>query len=84
MQRAPHPNAARVFVNWIASREGVQFLTQATRWVPTRNNVDESIVPPEEIPHPGVRYFDSYDWDFAVTTESKVRARMKEILKLGF
>jgi iron(III) transport system substrate-binding protein len=26
MKEAPHPNAARLFINWVFSREGQQFL----------------------------------------------------------
>jgi hypothetical protein len=50
--------------------------------VSTRNDIDEkSFLPAEVIPKPGVDYFDSYDWEFTVTTKEKVRLRIKELLQ---
>jgi len=77
---APHPNAAKVFVNWIASKEGSEVFNRAVGTVPTRNDIDESHLPPEIIPKPGIQYFDTYDWEFTVTQKEKVRQRMKELL----
>ena len=79
--RAPHPNAAKIFVNWIASREGNEMFGQAFGMVPARNDVDESSFPPQFIPQPGVDYFDSFDWDFTVTTKEQIRLRMKDLLQ---
>jgi iron(III) transport system substrate-binding protein len=79
--RTPHPNAAKVFVNWIASKEGGDVFNRAMGTVPTRNDVDESFLPPEIIPKEGVKYFDTYDWEFTTTKKEKVRVRMKELLQ---
>lgn len=78
---APHPNAARVFVNWIASKEGSEVYARAMGVVPTRNDIDESFLPPQIIPREGVQYFDTFDWDFTVTKKEKARQRMKELLQ---
>jgi iron(III) transport system substrate-binding protein len=79
--RAPHPNATRLFVNWLASREGLEIFARAVQWSPTRNDIDEkSFVPTENIPVPGVDYFDAYDWDFSVNTKTKVRLWLKDQL----
>ena len=80
MDSAPHPNAAKIFVNWMASKEGSEVFNRAVGTVPTRNDIDESHLPPEIIPKPGVQYFDTYDWEFTVTQKEKVRQRMKELL----
>jgi iron(III) transport system substrate-binding protein len=80
MDNAPHPNATKVFVNWIASKEGSEVFTRAVGVVPARNDIDVSHLPPEIIPKDGVQYFDTYDWDFTVTQKEKIRARIKEIL----
>lgn len=82
LDHAPHPNAAKLFVNWIASKEGSEILARALNVVPARNDIDEvSFLPGELIPRPGVTYFDTYDWQFTVTTKEKVRLRMKELLQ---
>jgi iron(III) transport system substrate-binding protein len=80
--RAPHPNAAKLFVNWLASKEGLEIYARASVRVTTRNDIDEaSFLPPETIPQAGVEYFDSYDWEFSVDTKAKVRKIMEKMLR---
>ena len=76
-----HPAAAKLFVNWLASKEGLEIWSRATLTAPTRNDIDEaSFLPPEIIPRPGVQYFDGYDWTFTMTTKEEVRLRLKEMM----
>ena len=78
---APHPNAAKLFVNWLASKEGLETYARARGEVPTRNDIDAaSFIPPEAIPRAGVKYLDTYEWDFVVKFRSKMRRRMKKML----
>jgi iron(III) transport system substrate-binding protein len=81
MNRAPHPNAARVFLNWLASKEGAEIFSRAQLHATTRNDVHESFLPAEVIPRAGVKYFDTYDWEFTNTTKEKVRALLRKLLK---
>lgn len=81
LDHAPHPNAARLFINWIASKEGLQIYSRAKLNSTTRNDLDESYVRPEELLRPGLNYFDSYDWEFTVTTREKVLKHMRELLR---
>lgn len=81
MNEAPHPNAARLFVNWIASKEGLQIYGQARLDPTTRNDVDESYAPPEGRPRPGVDYFDSAGWAYTVTEKERAIRRLKEVLR---
>jgi len=81
MNRAPHPNAARVFVNWIASKEGIETYSRAYGTPTLRTDVDESFLSPAIIPRKGQKYFDASSWDFATSTEDKVRLRMTELIK---
>jgi len=78
---APHPNAARVFANWLASKEGLQVWGHTMESATARNDVNESYVNQEEVPRPGVNYFDGYDWDFTVSIKKDVRVRMRELLE---
>ena len=79
MNRAPHPNAARLFVNWIASREGLELYSRTQNAVTTRLDLDQSFLSPAEIPKPGLNYFESDSWEFKLQ-EDKIRLRMKELL----
>ncbi len=81
VDKAPHPNAAKVFVNWIASKEGNELWNRTMGTVPTRNDIKEDFVPPEIIPKEGKEYFDTFDWEFTVTKKEQVRALMKDLLR---
>lgn len=80
VHNAPHPNAARVFLNWIAAREGLEILGRARGRPTTRNDIDESYAPPWEIPRPHVDYFDTVDWDFNVKEFPKVDEFIRRLL----
>jgi ABC-type Fe3+ transport system substrate-binding protein len=78
---APHPNAAKLFVNWIASKEGLEIYARNRGCSPTRNDIDEtSFLDPEMIAKSDVEYFDSYNWEFVLNTKEKIRLRVKEML----
>jgi iron(III) transport system substrate-binding protein len=80
--RAPHPNAARLFANWMASKEGLEVYARARGEVPTRSDIDAaSFLPAEIIPQPGGNYIDMHAWETGVTARQKVQAVMKELLK---
>jgi iron(III) transport system substrate-binding protein len=81
VNKAPHPNAAKVFVNWIASKEGQETYARALGVTPTRSDIDAaSFLPPQMIPKPGVKYFDTHEWEFTKTTTEKVRLWLKGAL----
>lgn len=80
MNKAPHPNAARVFVNWIVSKEGLEIYARAEGRAALRTDTDELFISAEEMPREGIKYFDTYDWQFTVTDKEKIRLRLKELL----
>jgi len=81
LNKAPHPNAARVFLNWIASKEGIGVLSRGYLYPTTRNDVDESFIPAEQIPRSGVEYFDGQGWEWAVTKKKQALLRIRELLR---
>ena len=81
ISKAAHPNAARLFVNWIASKEGLEVLGRARQKPTTRSDINESYASPWEVPKPGVGYFDTYDWEFTITMRDKLSGLLKELLK---
>jgi iron(III) transport system substrate-binding protein len=78
--KGPHPNATRVFVNWLTSKEGMEFLGRARNKPTTRNDIDESFAIPWEVPRPGMKYFDTYEWDYITRVRAQVSQRIKELL----
>lgn len=56
--RAPHPNAAIVFINWLLSKEGVTIFSRARGGEPSlRTDVSSDFLDPIKILQPGVEYF---------------------------
>lgn len=81
MNKAPHPNAAQVLVNWIASKEGLEVYARTQLAVPLRNDVDVSYLPEWRIPRSGVDYWDSSDWDYNLNRKRAQIDRMKQLIK---
>ena len=78
---APHPNAARLFANWLLSREGLDFYARIRGEATLRNDIDPSSVTlPELIPRPGVKYLDAGGWEFG-EKRLAVTERIKEIIR---
>ncbi len=50
---APHPNAQKLFVNWLLSKEGVSILSQAAQFAPARVDVPGEGVLPIMFPRKG-------------------------------
>jgi iron(III) transport system substrate-binding protein len=81
INKAPHPNAAKVFVNWMASKEGLEIYARTRALSPTRSDIDEkSFLPPQMITQPGVKYFDTHGWELTQTTTEKLRLWLKDLL----
>lgn len=57
MSKAPHPNATRLFANWILSREGQIAWQKATEVNSLRVDIPKTDLPPDDVPQKGVNYF---------------------------
>ncbi|MEK7215897.1 MAG: ABC transporter substrate-binding protein [Chloroflexota bacterium] len=55
MNRAPHPNAAKLFINWLLTKEGQTIWCNFNSWNSRRLDVPPSSE--EIVPRPGVKYF---------------------------
>lgn len=69
---APHPNAAKVYVNWIASKEGVTAYGTIDGSAPIRTDVQPTWMDPDLVPKPGGDYFDVYEYTYVTETRQKV------------
>ena len=84
MKNAPHPNAAKVFVNWLLSREGQTELQRVLAKVQPaesrRNDILKDNVPPDVRRRPGEKYMDldsRPEW----SDMEPVRKLLNELLK---
>jgi iron(III) transport system substrate-binding protein len=79
--KAPDPNAARVFVNWISTKEVLELYSREDGAVTMRNDVDESFVDPKTIPKPGVAYADDTNPEWVTKGRTAAIEKVREILK---
>lgn len=79
--KAPHPNAALVFMNWYGSKPGQEINSRAQVQGSLRTDVDVKEVPNLLKPKPGVKYLDQYEEDFALVRRTKLVNQVREILK---
>jgi ABC-type Fe3+ transport system substrate-binding protein len=67
LQNAPHPNAAKIFVNWLLSREGQTEVQKGRKGRPRtgsnslRTDILKNSLPEEIQRKDGVDYFDADD-----------------------
>ena len=82
ISQAPHPNAARIFVNWMATREALEIYSRSYKSATLRNDVDESFLDPRAVPRPDVSYPDDADpkWRSVAKLDAgnKIRALLKK------
>lgn len=75
VDKAPHPNAARVFINWLLSREGqIEYsnisLKHSTRIdIPAPQEINPRMIARE----PGVKYIQADTEEFLLKTEEHIR-----------
>jgi iron(III) transport system substrate-binding protein len=78
---APHSNAAKLWVNWLASKEGQEQYVQAIAQSSTRVDVEANArLPQFLVPKPGVQYFDLNDWNWVTQEEGPLHDRMRALL----
>ena len=57
MTKAPHPNAAKLFVNWVLSREGQTAWQKYAEVNSLRMDIPKDDLGSEDVPQKGVSYF---------------------------
>jgi iron(III) transport system substrate-binding protein len=76
--RAPHANAARVYINWYLSKEGQTAFARASGYVSSRLDVPTNHAEPWMVPTPGA--IKSYGVE-ALEVRQKVEALVKETFR---
>jgi ABC-type Fe3+ transport system substrate-binding protein len=83
MDHAPHPNAAKVFINWMLSKEGQQLWQDAQQEASTRTDLSSANYPDwfqSSVPKPSEKYVDVHAWDFILTDEPTVQKAVQQML----
>jgi iron(III) transport system substrate-binding protein len=77
---SPHPNAAAVLFNWLASKEGQEIFSESTGHPSRRTDVGTKGVPSHRIPVAGVDYLDTYTYDFYTKKRPEISKKLTELL----
>jgi iron(III) transport system substrate-binding protein len=77
---APHPNAAKLFANWITSPEGQRVHAEAENQAPLRKDVPHPWVREHQVPKEGINYLRLYDYHYVTEQKPAILRRFREIL----
>ena len=80
INKAPHPNAAKLFVNWLAGRDAQEKFAEAQLGVSLRTDVKYTGLPPWVFTQKGTRYMDTYDFKFETEQRDAAMAKARELL----
>lgn len=69
MDKAPHPNAATVFVNWLLGKEGQTVWTRGSSFVSRRLDAPTDHIDEDLRPKPGVSYLTPYKEKIVMSKE---------------
>ncbi|MEA2953705.1 MAG: hypothetical protein QOJ96_3225 [Alphaproteobacteria bacterium] len=79
--KAAHPNAMRVFANWMATKEALQIYSRGFDAATLRTDVDESFLDPRAIPRPGVNYPDDADPKWRSVEKLDISKKLRPLLQ---
>lgn len=80
MNKAPHPNAAKLFINWLAGRAAQTEYAQATQSLSLRTDVRYEGMPAYLFPQKGTKYMDTYDYTFVTQERDPALAKARALL----
>ncbi|MBI4332256.1 MAG: extracellular solute-binding protein [Chloroflexi bacterium] len=66
LKDAPHPNAAKLFLNWVLTKEGATFVARAFGGQSARVDVPTDFIDPKQVRQPGGKYLDANNEEFAL------------------
>jgi ABC-type Fe3+ transport system substrate-binding protein len=80
INKAPHPNAATVFINWLLTRDGQLAWSKAMDHVSRRLDVPTDHIPSYSVPKPGVKYWRGFSEE-AQTRVPEEEKLLKELFQ---
>jgi iron(III) transport system substrate-binding protein len=82
INKAPNPNAAKLLVNWLMSRDGMTTFARASKAMSLRTDIDQPWVEDYQKPQPGKEYMDTYDYRFVFEQRDTAFENVKKLLNL--
>lgn len=81
VKKAPHSNVAKLFLNWLITKDGHEVYNRAAGVPGMRSDLDYEWAPRETIVRPGWSYLDSDSQDYRANVEPNLVRRIAELLK---
>jgi iron(III) transport system substrate-binding protein len=75
--RAPHPNAAKLYLNWLLSKDGQTSLARAAGYISSRLDVPTDHAAPWRVPQPGA--IKTYGLQWSSDLRTKILPQLNEI-----
>ena len=82
VNKAPNSNAAKLFINWLMSREGQQLFSKAINSMSLRTDIDQTWAPEYTRPKLGGNYLDTYDYKFILEQRDPAYEKAQKLLGL--
>jgi iron(III) transport system substrate-binding protein len=81
MNKAPHSNAAKLFINWLAGTTAQSAFASSTQSLSLRTDVQyEKDLPPFIFPQKGTKYLDTYDYKYITEQRNAASDKVRELL----
>ena len=82
IDRAPHPNAVKLFVNWALSQEAQQmFMKVGQRQNSLRVDVDNSVIPVQNRIEPSAEYYIAFEDPEAIKNHAQIIENLRKIMR---
>lgn len=78
LDKAPHPKAAQLFLNWFLGKEGQYIVSKVSELPSNRIDIPKDHLDPKSIPKPGVIYQPSHKEEY-VKLRDEISRHMREI-----
>jgi len=82
MNKPPHPNAAKLFVNWLASREGQISFSKSAISLSLRTDIEQDWAEDVNKPKPDKTYIDTYEYKFVTQDRDAAFEKVQRLLGL--
>ncbi len=80
INKAPHPNAAKLFINWLAGRQGQEPFAKSVLSASLRTDLHYTDMPPWVFPQKGTQYLDTYDWKYVTQERDPALEKARALL----
>jgi iron(III) transport system substrate-binding protein len=82
INKAPHPSAAKLFINWLAGKEGQTVFCESILGVSLRNDITYTSIPDYMFPQNHQKYLDTYNYKFVTEQRDPALGKARELLGL--